>query len=103
MTTPDNKFFDGKVICSILRDLRIRGASMTIQELSSRTGIDARYLWHLETNQDTEIKISTLITILDAMGYDLYIMPREPKKKINRAVKTAIKKVVRDDRSKAQK
>lgn len=84
-----DKFFDGKVICSILRDLRIKGARMTLQQLSAKTGIDVEYLFKLEKSNDTEIKISTLLNILDAMGYDLIIAPR------SKATRTYKKKVTK--------
>lgn len=63
------------VLCSILKDLRVK-SGLTRSELAKRTHLSYLHLSKIEDEQDIEIRISTLISILDVLGYDLLFMPR---------------------------
>lgn len=84
------------VLCSILHSLRVK-SGLTRQELANRTNLSYMHLSKIEDEQDIEIRISTLISILDALGYDLLFQPRAIRVK-NSVKRTATKKAVKTKR-----
>lgn len=72
--------YDYTKMRSILRDLRVK-ARISLPDLSEKTGFDTAYLYKIECAPDSEIKLSTLIIILEAMGYDLEIRPKRVEDK----------------------
>lgn len=71
--------YDYGFVCSILKDLRVR-ASLTKAELSEKSGFSESTIAKIESAQDGEVRISTLIILLDALGYDLEIRKRIAQK-----------------------
>lgn len=63
------------VLCSILYKLRLK-SGITRGELARRTGLSSLHLARIEEEQDIEIRLSTLVAILDTLGYDLLFQPK---------------------------
>lgn len=58
-----------------LRRLRME-AGMTFYALAKKSGVQAKHLQLIEEGK-TSPKVDTLVTILDALGYDLRFEKRE--------------------------
>tara|TARA_R110000796_G_scaffold205144_1_gene321177 strand:+ start:215 stop:472 length:258 start_codon:yes stop_codon:yes gene_type:complete len=70
ITTNDNNWW-----CIVLKKLR-NDQSITLMELSMRTGVTQSYLSRLENGKHT-VSIAKLDKILNALGHQLEIVPVE--------------------------